>query len=161
MLQLMLTSAQKLYHCCSVSVPTFAPNHTCAMDLWGYGYLDERRIQPVLPEKQSWTHHQDQALSLASPEPKAATHVFPHISAPFRTFWFTYKNIKRRFFFKFHVLRAALGGKMKKLSPVETTWLTGRFNLYEAHHSLISSAWHIKLVSYISFQCQKYSFPTS
>lgn len=79
-------SAQKLYQCCLVSVPTFAPNHKCAIDLRGYRYLDERRIQPVLPEKQSWAHHQDQALRPPSPEPKAATRVFPHASAPFQTF---------------------------------------------------------------------------
>lgn len=70
MLQLMVISAQKLYQCCLVSVPTFVLNHTCAMDLWGYRYLSERRTQPVVPEKQSWTHHQDLDSALPPLSPK-------------------------------------------------------------------------------------------
>lgn len=34
----------------------------------------------MLPEKQTWAHHQDQALSPASPKPRAFTHVFLHLS---------------------------------------------------------------------------------
>lgn len=43
-------------------------------------FLNERRIQPVLLEKQIWAHHQDQALGPASPQPRAFTHVFLHLS---------------------------------------------------------------------------------
>lgn len=167
-LQLMLMSAQKLCQCRLVSAPTCAANHTHTVDLWGY------KVPKWKEDTASATTKIDLGLSPRpgsqpclplSPEPSPMSS-FTYLSPPFWTFWFTRKNIKRSLFlflfFKFHIVWAALGSKwMKTPSPVESTWLTGRFNLYEAHRCLISPAWHIKLVSYISFQCQKYSFPTS
>lgn len=165
MLQLMLMSAQKLSQCHLMPALTCAANHIHTVDLWDYelpkwkentasatwktdlGSSPRPGSWPCLPSAQS--------LHPCLPSPIFCLH-FEHFDLPA-------KILKRRlFFFKFHIVWAALGSQwMKTPSPVENMWLTERFNLYEAHGSLISPAWHIKLMSYISFQCQKYSFPTS